>query len=377
MSQAKVTPEKIKLTPRDEDVEELVQEILRDRSINISVIPDSLESAIYKSTIQLTLDAIYGMIQDMFDGKAFLEHEIRLVIQRQSEEERLEKSLETTTCWNHKSPSFCCGRRSTPKSSFLITSPSGQLSSDINDEVLEEVASRLLENKTVNQRFLPDPIEHAIYANCLKVIFRILDIMTTSLRVSVCGHDIGLNLEPTAWQVLQRHVGPTNREQNAHHSCVSKIKEEKLRDLSRPKADQISQQELGFWDSLRFPRDFVVNLQASIYGLLLGILDDMLEHTKIDIFSDQISLNVVPMQQENKRGETIVTPTTEKNTGHNVPNCCDPNDAKKVHLRKEICRNMESIGFEHERRIIMSRFEAMTPEQRAILRKDLNLEGQK
>jgi len=378
MSQAKDT----KLGPREEDVEELVQEILRDPSINISVLPDSLETAIYKSTIQLTLNAIYGVIQDVLDGRTFLEHEIRLKIHRQSEEECMERALEetTTACWNNNGLPFCCDKSATKakRPVFMSSSPS----SDINDTVLEEAASRLLENKAVNQRLLPDPIEHAIYSNCLKVIFRILDILTNSLRVSICGHDLRLNLEPSAWQVLRQASNHNNSKggkngKNSFH--VSDMDEQHLRDLLS-QADPISQQQLGFWDSLWFPRDFVVHLHESLYGLLLGILDDMLEHTKIEILSDQIYFDVAPQrpQQEeanqnetNQVGKKIGTSKTTTSTSHTLQNQGDPpNDAKAV------CKNMESMGFEHERNIIRNRFQAMTPEQRAILLQDLhNLEG--
>jgi len=241
--------------------------------------------------------------------------------------------------------------------------------SDINDTVLEEAASRLLENKAVNQRFLPDPIEHAIYSNCLKVIFRILDILTNSLRVSICGHDLRLNLEPSAWQVLRQASNKnTNTDEAANANTknsfhVSDMDEQHLRDLLS-QADPISQQELGFWDSLWFPRDFVVHLHESLYGLLLGILDDMLEHTKIEILSDQIYFDVAPQrpqQEETSQNET------NQVTSHSIQNHGDPpNDAEAV------CKNMESMGFEHERTIILNRFQAMTPEHRAILLQDLN-----
>ena len=111
------------LGPREEDVEALVQEILKDASINISVIPDSVERLLYKSTIQLTLNAFYSMFASL-EGTKFLAHEIR---------------LKTSSQADHQSRSL------------MEPNPT----SDIDDLVLEEVATRVFANKAVNQRFWP------------------------------------------------------------------------------------------------------------------------------------------------------------------------------------------------------------------------------
>jgi hypothetical protein len=64
--------------PLDGDViDGVVDEILRDPSINLTLIPDSIERRIYKSTIQLTLSVVYDMIASI-DGTEVFAHEIHL-----------------------------------------------------------------------------------------------------------------------------------------------------------------------------------------------------------------------------------------------------------------------------------------------------------
>jgi hypothetical protein len=59
-------------------------------------------------------------------------------------------------------------------------------------KILGAVADRLLENPAINLRLLPDAIERQIFVNCLIVIFRVLAYIGNSFRITICGHDIGL-----------------------------------------------------------------------------------------------------------------------------------------------------------------------------------------
>ena len=96
-----------------EDVDELVDDILRDPSINISAVPDYIERQIYRSAIRLTLNAVYQSLSGVH-GHEMLGHEFRLQ------------------------------RVSAPKSHhqrelFLL-----ELRSDVQEQMLEDVADRLV-----------------------------------------------------------------------------------------------------------------------------------------------------------------------------------------------------------------------------------------
>jgi hypothetical protein len=239
--------------------------------------------------------------------------------------------------------------------------------------VLEEVATRLLANKAINQRFLPDRIEHMLYTNCLKVVFRMLDILTASLHVTVCGHDIGLFLEPAAWQDIAARGTTTS-------SNLSEIDQEKLREFARLEAG--IEEALGFWDSLFLPQQFVARLHASLYGLILGIADDMLASTKLEILSDKITFDIVPITSsgdndgpvsiEKRCYQSDDSHTTVESNAEHTSRMSGITSSGTGVSDPSLVRQLESIGFETERAVFLQRFQEMTPEQRALLANDLN-----
>ena len=70
------------------------------------------------------------------------------------------------------------------------------LTGSLDNEELGRMAERLLANRAVNQPLVPDFVERQLYINCLKLLFRLLDALTTTLRITVCGHDLKLVFEP-------------------------------------------------------------------------------------------------------------------------------------------------------------------------------------
>jgi hypothetical protein len=243
------------------DIEELVQEIVNDPNINISVIPDALERRIYKSTIQLTVNAFYCTLASI-DGLPFLSHQIKLT--------RVSKGEA------HK-------KRTTV---FLA-----EQAKSVNVEVLEEIADRLLSNPVINVRVLPDAMERQLYINCMVVIFRVLAVIMNSFRLTICGHDLGLKMEP--------HIFEDAAKSAVTRSSLSRIDIEEVRKFAVscgiPQEDSESMTEgFSLFDRIANRRGFIVNMHTCLYSLVLGILDDILANSKIRILNDDISLDVVP-----------------------------------------------------------------------------------
>lgn len=341
------------LCAREEDVEALVKDFLKDPSINIPTIPDSVERLIYKSTTQLTLNAFYNIFSNL-EGIHFMAHQIHLRITRGLDQE-------SQSC------------------SSVLMEPRANT---VDDVVLQEMAAHLLDNKTCSQKFLPDRVEHALYSNCLKVVFRVLDVLTSSLHLTICGHEIGLFLEPAAWQDLL--------ENSTTSSSLYEIDHEKLREFARVQAGVT--EELGsYWESIFVPQEFVTRTHASLYGLILGIVDDMLANTKIEILSDYITLDLSPLRvsgggntrskdvqqaQANKQDLPLSSKSDECETTEHISLSSSENGNVPQSESSEdpdaLKSQMASVGFETERLILLQRFQEMTPEQRAIVAKDLN-----
>ncbi|KAL3917834.1 MAG: hypothetical protein SGILL_004525, partial [Bacillariaceae sp.] len=243
-----------------EDIEELVDEIMNDPSVNLSLVPDILERRIYKSTIQLTINAFYMGIGSA-DGVNLFSHQIKV--------ERASKGKE------HKEK---------------VKDYLADQTRHVNVEVLEEVADRMLANPAINSRMLPDAIEKQIYVNCMVVIFRVLAVIVNSFRITICGHDFGLSLKP--------HQFEDSAMKAMAYSSLSKIDVDKLKAFAEACGiphDESEDMTEGFsvWDKFWNRREFMVNLHTCLYSLVLGILDDVLANTKIRVLSDEITLDVI------------------------------------------------------------------------------------
>jgi hypothetical protein len=251
------------------DVDSLVREILRDPSINIAGVPDFLERQVYKSTVKVVLNAIYRALSN-FQGKSLpAGHELKLGRFRQSG--GLTKKRIRDYYLEH-------------------------LRDDTDDALLEQVADRLLENQAVNQKFLPDRIEHQLYVSCLKLVFRLIGMVAASLRVTVCGHELRLAISRQSAQALQ--VAAANR---AALTTLA-IDVDHLHELAEQAGLSKEQQP---WLFGKQRRDFQMRLHAALFGLILSILDDMFAHTKIELLSDRIYFDIVP---------SVTTPTTTTTT---------------------------------------------------------------
>eukprot|EP00977_Amphora_coffeiformis_P004579 scaffold987_cov183-Amphora_coffeaeformis.AAC.7 len=252
------------------DVDELVKACLRDPAINLYGVPDFLEKQVYRATIQLTLEALYNGLAGIH-GQELLGHVF--VVQRRSRRRmRIQRDI--------------------ARLSNLA---------DANDKVLEDVADRLLQNKFVNQPLIPDVIERALYANCLKIIFRVLDLLAVSFRITLCGHDIRIHLEPTTREAvqesaLQRVAGMGGGPLSGGLTSIDMIQ---IKEIARRMADETMQtRKLGWWRRWvhSMSREFITQMHVTVYCLVLGVLDDLLENTEVQLLSDRVRFDLVPLE---------------------------------------------------------------------------------
>jgi hypothetical protein len=169
-----LSPDLLPLWPggvRQQDIEDLVDEILKDPNVNIKFLPDAFERRLYKSTIQLTLNSVYALLSSI-DGLPFLSHQIKV------------KRVSRHGCDHHG----------------VIQRQLIEKAKDVDVKALEAVADKMLQNPAVNMSLVPDSIERQVYSRCLIVIFRVLTILFSSLRVTIANHDFGLHLQPAVFE---------------------------------------------------------------------------------------------------------------------------------------------------------------------------------
>ncbi|KAL3937669.1 MAG: hypothetical protein SGBAC_007270 [Bacillariaceae sp.] len=309
----------------EDDVNALVAIILEDSSINIQMIPDSVEAIVYKSAVKLTLNVFYELLAEM-NGVPFLSHKIQVA--RLMEEGEEESDNEEKRGW------FSSLFESEPKSSESIkrkekkyrriAEAADMKRSAINDEVLDTVATRLLENNAVNFAYIPDVFEIYLYKSCLKVVFRTLQILSHTFHLNLCGHDICLMIEPSALEesalTAASSVSTTLDGKPGSKSkwMDSQIDQKLLKDYAfKAGIDDdtyLCDDRLSWWDRfwLRRRRKMIANLHASLYALMLGLADDLLQHSNIKILSDDIFLDITPAgaPSDNKRKQAL--PPIEK-----------------------------------------------------------------
>jgi hypothetical protein len=231
----------LRLRVSDKDVDALVQQVLADPTMNMTNIPDILEAAIYKQTILTVLDYLYAAVSQLDGMEILVGHVLQLAVRRETDQEATVR-----------------GR--------LVRDQSG-----IDEHILEQVADRLLRNQVVNSPVIPDAVERQIYSHCLKLTARLLDTVANTFSMTVCGHSLGMYLEPAAATMDRVTAAP---------SSASRIDVKRLA-ATMAAADHGSDM-------------FTHHVMQSVNAVVLGILDDVLANCEIQLLSDRVSLNVMP-----------------------------------------------------------------------------------
>ncbi|CAB9515928.1 expressed unknown protein [Seminavis robusta] len=280
---------------REEDVDAFVDQVLQDPTINVAGIPDVAERIVYKSTVRLVLNTFYFLLSKLH-GFALLDHEVVLHLERTAAETPV-PTLEWKNNTNHNQ---------------TIGSSNLKVEASVDEHVLEQVADQLLANAAVNTTLLPDALERPLYVNSLRLVFRLLDILTSSFHLKVCGHVLLMDLAP-----LHDDEG---KRSSSLSSSLTRIDLDKVREVARRHAgihDDGYTSELSFFQRYSIRREFLAQLHASIYALLLGIADDILANAEITLLSDKIVLDVIPQRSAAAARKAVKKQTINVAAGKN------------------------------------------------------------
>ena len=293
-----------------EMVDKFVDEILADPNINIASIPDSIEREIYVNTVLLTLNIVYETVGS-FHGMDMFGHVIELHrVDEDDDEKHIGASHETSAVGPEKTMKQRV-RRAYSRNAYGPGS--------IDHAALEAVADRLLANKAVNQPLIPDVVERQLYINCLQLVFRLLDAIASTLRITMCGHDIRVMFEPCSDQSTRDLI--KERLQKRAGDASSKLTlvdlaavEKYARQVGAAPEDRNQLNLLGkVFD--RGQREMEVQLNKTLYALILGIVDDLLEDTVFQFLSDRIRMDVVARRSMSKGKVGGCEREVEKGTG--------------------------------------------------------------
>jgi len=330
---------------KEEDVDALVDLLMKDPAVNIALLPDSLESQLYKMTILLTINAIYYWLYRGLNGRKFLSHELQLKqIIAVSEDQEQEESL--------------------PPPSWLVQAITAQKEQPVNDAVLRTVAQRLVSHSPmVNVYCISDEMEVQIYTACLQVIFRVLQALLATIQLHFCGHVIQLSLlfpkqegdesgssggnHPMILSALENALKQDTETTKIPHSsrvsrmtpvdvellrewaqtCGNEVRRHSPNHPNHPKEsspptwwNQILNAVLPHWmkkdnddDSGNNNSQLMEEIQVSLLSFLLGLLDDLLlGQLKMQLLSDMLVLDLVPASvSSSSKSALLSTPTTD------------------------------------------------------------------
>eukprot|EP00977_Amphora_coffeiformis_P025076 scaffold18122_cov194-Amphora_coffeaeformis.AAC.3 len=183
----------------------------------------------------------------------------------------------------------------------------------ISDADMDALVDDCLRDPSINIATIPDYLEHIVerqlYKNCLTIIFRLLDMMAATFTITCCGHDLRISVEPSKNPVFT----------DSAVQQATKIDPDLMLQVARRMGVQPEKevnQHRSWWDRwIRGTQDEVLaQLHATLYSLVLGILDDVLEHTKITMLSDTLQFDLVPVPlevQEAKKAQALKTALSE------------------------------------------------------------------
>ena len=280
----------------ESDVDELVDEVLKDPTINIKVVPDIIERQIYKTTIILVLNVVYRGI-GWIHGKSVLQHDIRI--------ERTRR------------------RRMPTRTEILKQKELLHQNTDIDVKMLEDVADRLLANKAINQPLIPDILEKAIYVSCLQLVFRIINMISTTFRITFCGHDVSFQLtksidrrrndrdnnDTLKASSADRRVAAVSSLTEIDTALIQSITRQQFfeyyyKDDDEGKSVTTNKKKNGnnngdttlfLWKRMTksTQQEFMVQLHTVLYSLILGIVDDLLANTELVLLWDKLKFDLV------------------------------------------------------------------------------------
>jgi hypothetical protein len=172
-------------------------------------------------------------------------------------------------------------------------------------------------------------------------MFRILDTLAASFRVTICGHDFAIHISKSARSEIGRRA-VERASASMTEIDVAALQEYAARASLPPEQEvdpnntfpatrtySITWQHLKalVWQRVvvKPQQEFAAQLHACLYCLCLGILDDILAHTEIYLYTDKIMLDIVAAGNGTQRRHENVTTPASKDAAK-IPAPHDDND---------------------------------------------------
>jgi hypothetical protein len=66
----------------------------------------------------------------------------------------------------------------------------------VSQDKIKEFVSKMLQDKNINIRYLPDSIEERIYTNVLTILLSLMENVIEDISIKLIGHEVRITLQP-------------------------------------------------------------------------------------------------------------------------------------------------------------------------------------
>jgi len=146
--------------------------------------------------------------------------------------------------------------------------------------------------------------------------------------LTLCGHDLSLQLEPSTRVAIQEAAF------KRVSASLTEIDMERMMDLAREAGvdSEETDRKRWFWQRIMSPsnNDFVAQIHASMFCLILGVLDDLLANTEVEILSDRIGFDIIPSPDDDDDDidDTDIVPSSDDGSDDSTQSTNDGNSSQ-------------------------------------------------
>ena len=81
---------------------------------------------------------------------------------------------------------------------FIVSTDENQNNIDLNNQRIDELVDKILDDKNINCSFLPDVVEKQIYKNVLTIGLELLKQTLENSKINFIGHEIKFTITPSS-----------------------------------------------------------------------------------------------------------------------------------------------------------------------------------
>lgn len=246
-------------------IDALVEAYVKNRLIDLPLIPNFIERRIYRGVLKMGLDALLGGGGDGPEGcigsAVVMGHMVRA----------------------HLSPSLAADavrKRRAEKTAEELATQRG---------VIDRMIARFARRRILDVRFVPDFVQETMYANVIEIVVGLLQDTLECARATVLGHELSFRFVPIAAHV-EEGSGGSPAAPAASPPESREVIELRGRLVER-KVEAYMEENNRFF----IPDGIERALYSAGLNVFLCVMDDLLRESRLRLLDHCVTLTVTPL----------------------------------------------------------------------------------